>query len=676
MPKFCAVFGCSNRSNREKNKSFFRVPKVVTHRSEKYKQLTEKRRQTWIRNLRLKSRGAESVNARVCSDHFVKGCPSAVYDEEDEDWAPTVRLGYNRETTVTEASGKREERSGVRRKTPLDPGEDSQSPLPVTVFPADVQQLLVCKEEPPEEQEWSPGLDQEDMKPQHIKEEQEELWSSQKGEQLEGHEETDIIKFRFSPAPVKSEDDEEKPQFSQLHQIQIGQMETGADGEDCGGSDQARNSDPERHLQSEIEVTIEGSSDPETDDSDEWKETREHQSGLNSEESIKHKKPKTDKKSHSCPECGKLFKFKSSLTAHMVNHRGEQLFSCSECGQRFNRKAHLTQHMRIHTGEKPFSCSECGKNFNQKGNLTTHMLVHSGQKPFCCVVCGKRFTQQGSLIKHMAVHTKEKPFGCSECGKIFSLKGQLTQHMRSHTGEKPFSCSECGKRFTQQGSMNRHMKIHSGEKPFCCSECNKKFKQKLYLTLHMAHHRGEKPLHCSVCDQRFSWHSTLRNHKCLSSKPLELNGNHAEENMEAQSGAEQEDCEGFDHAGISDPDRNLQPTTDVKPEHSVDDWTESKKENIEDNRLDNDSKSHRCPDCGKNFNQEGHLIDHMRTHTGEKPFICPECGERFTQQDCMTKHMRIHSEEKPFGCSECGKRFGIKTKLIQHMRGHTEETPS
>ncbi len=71
MPKFCAVYGRTNWSNRENQKSYFRVPKVVTHKGEKFKKLTEKRRQTWLN--RLRSGGAESVSARVCSDHFVKG---------------------------------------------------------------------------------------------------------------------------------------------------------------------------------------------------------------------------------------------------------------------------------------------------------------------------------------------------------------------------------------------------------------------------------------------------------------------------------------------------------------------------------------------------------------------------------------------------------------------------
>ncbi|KAM7018083.1 uncharacterized protein LKV04_001783 [Tautogolabrus adspersus] len=139
---------------------------------------------------------------------------------------------------------------------------------------ADVQQLLVSKEElPPEQQEWSHILDQEDTKPKHIKEEHEELWSSQEEEQLQGPEEADTTKFPFTPVSVKSEDDEEKLQSSQLHQRQTEQMETGVDGEDCGGAEPERYSDPERRLQPETEVKIEDSDEPETEvkieDSDE-----------------------------------------------------------------------------------------------------------------------------------------------------------------------------------------------------------------------------------------------------------------------------------------------------------------------------------------------------------------------------------------------------------------------
>ena len=74
MTKICAVLGCRNRSNRERETHFFRVPKENKRRGEIVRRLTKKRREKWLANLSLRvTQGAESKYARVCSDHFVKG---------------------------------------------------------------------------------------------------------------------------------------------------------------------------------------------------------------------------------------------------------------------------------------------------------------------------------------------------------------------------------------------------------------------------------------------------------------------------------------------------------------------------------------------------------------------------------------------------------------------------
>uniref|UniRef100_A0A8C9XYE6 C2H2-type domain-containing protein n=1 Tax=Sander lucioperca TaxID=283035 RepID=A0A8C9XYE6_SANLU len=305
---------------------------------------------------------------------------------------------------------------------------------------ADVEQLLVVKEEvPPEQQECSSIVDQQEPEPPpHIKEEQEELWSSQEGEQLQGLQEADITKFPFTPVPVKSEDDEEEAQSSQLHQRQTQHMETEADGEDCGGPEPARNS--HTLLQPETEDQTGDSSDPETGDSADWKETREPQSALNS---LKHDSRR--KKPFSCSECGKSFGFKSHLEDHMVTHTGEKPFSCSECGRRFNRESHLKNHIRIHTGEKPFSCSECDRAFTERGHLKRHMMTHTGEKPFSCSVCNTSFTRSGSLRSHMAVvHTEERRFSCSVCNKRFAWRSDVKRHKCVGHMETEADGEDCG----------------------------------------------------------------------------------------------------------------------------------------------------------------------------------------------------------------------------------------
>ena len=101
------------------------------------------------------------------------------------------------------------------------------------LFPADVQQK---SDVPPQQQECNSSPDREEPEPPHIKEEQEELWTNQ--------EEDDVTRFTFTPVPVKSEDDEEEKPLSS-------QMETEADGEFCAGPEPDRNSDPDRHFETE-----------------------------------------------------------------------------------------------------------------------------------------------------------------------------------------------------------------------------------------------------------------------------------------------------------------------------------------------------------------------------------------------------------------------------------------
>ncbi|XP_071060804.1 protein starmaker-like [Pseudochaenichthys georgianus] len=194
---------------------------------------------------------------------------------------------------------------------------------------ADVQQLVVVKEEPlPDQQEWSSSLDQENPEPPpHIKQEQEELRISQEGEPLQELEEADITKSTFTPDPVKSEDVKEKSQSSQPHQRQTDHMETEADGDDCRGPEPARDSDPESSLQPKTEDDTgdsskdsDDSSEPDAEHSADWKKTREPASGSNSlknrQESFSDPRRSAEKKPFSCSVCKKAFSQKENLKTH------------------------------------------------------------------------------------------------------------------------------------------------------------------------------------------------------------------------------------------------------------------------------------------------------------------------------------------------------------------------
>nr|XP_056702296.1 zinc finger protein 883-like [Euleptes europaea] len=84
-------------------------------------------------------------------------------------------------------------------------------------------------------------------------------------------------------------------------------------------------------------------------------------------------------------------------------------------------------------------------------------------------------------------------------------------------------------------------------------------------------------------------------------------------------------------------------------------------------------KLHSCPECGRNFKRNSHLVRHKRLHTGEKPYQCPDCGKSFRESTDVNTHRRIHTGETPYQCAQCGKSFRYRPSLLKHLRCHDEE---
>ncbi|KAI0766200.1 hypothetical protein BD413DRAFT_481533 [Trametes elegans] len=57
-----------------------------------------------------------------------------------------------------------------------------------------------------------------------------------------------------------------------------------------------------------------------------------------------------------------------------------------------------------------------------------------------------------------------------------------------------------------------------------------------------------------------------------------------------------------------------------------------------------ETRRHRCPQCGKGFKRPSSLVTHLNTHTGAKPFPClfGGCPRRFNVKSNMRRHYQRH----------------------------------
>ncbi|XP_056275237.1 zinc finger protein OZF-like [Pseudoliparis swirei] len=278
----------------------------------------------------------------------------------------------------------------------------------------DEQEEVLCERQQLCIQQRSFSLDQEDPEPPQVKEEQEELCTSQEGEQLELKQETET----FMLTPTHEETDHSEPEPTVDHQL-LSYFSHVAEIPDQIGSEH-------EHLES--------TRNAEPEPKNQHQQSRNCFNNVHEPETSILYNSHMGKKAFPCVLCNKTFQYKSRLMKHMIVHTGEipdshRSIKCEHCGKAFIYKSCLLMHMRTHTGEKPYSCNICGKRFTQKSTLNFHLRIHKGDKPYPCQTCGKRFAQLSILKSHMRIHTVKEPIPCLLCGKTFRRKCDLSVHM-------------------------------------------------------------------------------------------------------------------------------------------------------------------------------------------------------------------------------------------------------
>ncbi|KAM9322598.1 uncharacterized protein KZ484_020755 isoform 2-T2 [Pholidichthys leucotaenia] len=323
-----------------------------------------------------------------------------------------------------------------------------------------------------------------------IKEEEEELWSSQESEQLLLNQETDMT--MDNATYDESDHSEPEPNIDPLlYQNFI-----------FGGSS---------YQEGYKNVSSDSTANPEL-------MLAASNNGQNPSVIYSHSNSNTGNESVKRADYRKVFEYSPQISNHRT-HTVVKPYACNVCEKTYSERKYLLAHIRNHTSQMPhigdtgekkitaaanvkidlstvkqFSCNSCGKGFSRSSDLLRHMKTHTGITLCSCGTCGKSFTDFSDLLHHSKSHPGGEPFSCELCGRGFFRWDHFMSHMRGHTGEKPFPCRICGKHFRQHCHLLRHMRIHTGEIVCSCEICGKAFSRKDKLLRHMKTHKAVKPL--------------------------------------------------------------------------------------------------------------------------------------------------------------------------------------
>lgn len=245
----------------------------------------------------------------------------------------------------------------------------------------------------------------------------------------------------------------------------------------------------------------------------------------------------------------------------------------------------------------------------------------------CSIVLsdGEAFEQHNTEIH--SVYT------CRVCFNTFTCRNNMKRHMRLHTGFRPYSCKLCNESFTRKDDIKRHLIRHSFDKPFRCNVCRKGYMDRKTVKNHIRKEHNSKIIHiCQTCGEAFDNTSKFQEHK----------KNHPELKM-------------FQCALCKFTGSNLLAFNKHQLVHEV-------------------KRDYRCDPCGIVFGDPLRYTTHLRKHRSDPNFAhyrCCFCNLNSTTYDEFVRHEHSHDHSHQVTCYVCMKQFQSEGALSEHKKTHT-----
>lgn len=218
--------------------------------------------------------------------------------------------------------------------------------------------------------------------------------------------------------------------------------------------------------------------------------------------------------------------------------------------------------------------------------------------------------------KHKGIKVNAPPvFLCMKCKNRFESLVELKEHVfqKNACTVSQLTCNVCEKTFDTKKRMTQHMKTHEEKVQFICDKCGKMYKNQFNLDTHKSAQHGEY----------LEEHQNV--YKCRICS------------------------ERFDNR------------TDL--------YTHMKNHSKDNQEL-------LCDTCGKCFNNNHNLKNHIRTHLDIRPHECTFCDKKFRSRLLLKQHLHVHTGIKEFQCAVCDQQFAKRDSLRSHLKKrHPEYQP-